>query len=45
MDNLVYILFICLVAPMLLMVMLLRKRSRALVGYMIIGVVASLFVS
>ncbi|MBR1530907.1 MAG: PrsW family intramembrane metalloprotease [Eubacterium sp.] len=45
MDNLVYILFICLVAPMLLMVILLRKRSRALVGYMIIGVVASLFVS
>jgi RsiW-degrading membrane proteinase PrsW (M82 family) len=45
MDNLVYILFICLVAPMMLMLLLLRKRSRLLVGYMIIGVCVSLFVS
>ena len=45
MDNLVYILFICLVAPMLLMLLLLRKRSRLLVGYMIIGIFVSLFVS
>ena len=45
MDNLVYILFICLVAPMLLMMLLLKKRSRLLVGYMIIGIFVSLFVS
>jgi len=45
MVNLVYILFICLVAPMLLMVLMLRKRSRLLVGYMVIGVCVSLFVS
>jgi len=45
MGNLVYILFICLVAPMLLMVLMLRKRSRLLVGYMVIGVCVSLFVS
>ena len=45
MDNLVYILFICLVAPMLLMVLMLRKRSRLLVGYMVIGICVSLFVS
>ncbi len=45
MDNLVYILFICLVAPMLLMVLMLRKRSRLLVGYMLVGIFVSLFVS
>jgi len=45
MGNLVYILFICLVAPMLLMILMLRKRSRLLVGYMVIGVCVSLFVS
>ncbi len=45
MDNLVYILFICLVAPLLLMLLLLRKRSRLLVGYMVIGICVSLFVS
>ena len=45
MDNLAYILFICHVAPMLLMVLILRGRSRLLVGYMLIGVCVSLFVS
>lgn len=45
MDNLIYILFICLVAPLLMMVILLRKRSRLLVGYMIIGICVSLFIS
>ena len=45
MDNLVYILFICLVAPLALMVLMLRKRSRLLVGYMLIGIFVSLFVS
>lgn len=45
MDNLVYILFICLVAPLVLMTLILRKRSRLLVGYMLIGIFVSLFVS
>ena len=45
MDNLVYILFICLVAPLALMALMLRKRSRLLVGYMLIGIFVSLFVS
>ena len=45
MDNLVYILFIALVAPLLLMMLMLRKRSRLLVGYMLIGISVSLFVS
>lgn len=45
MYNLVYILFIALVAPLLLMMFMLRKRSRLLVGYMLIGIFVSIFVS
>lgn len=45
MDNLIYILFICLVTPLILLLLLLRKRSRLLVGYMIIGICVSLFIS
>ena len=45
MDNLVYVLFICIVSPMILMLLLLRKRARLVVGYMIIGVFVSLFIS
>ena len=45
MDNLVYILFICLVAPLILMMLMLRRRSRLLVGFMLIGIFVSLFVS
>ena len=45
MDNLSYILFICLVAPLALMTLILRRRSRLLVGYMLIGIFVSLFVS
>ena len=45
MDNLVYIIFICHVTPLALMTLMLRKRSRLLVGYMLIGIFVSLFVS
>ena len=45
MDNIAYILFVCLVAPMFLMVLMLRGRSRLLVGYMLLGIFVSLFVS
>ena len=45
MDNLIYILFICIVAPLLLMMFMLRKRSRLIVGYMLVGIFVSLFVS
>lgn len=45
MDNLVYIIFICLVAPLVLMTLMLRKRSRLLISYMLIGIFVSLFVS
>ena len=45
MDNLIYTLFICTVAPLLLMLPLLQKRSKLIVGYMVIGIFISLFVS
>ena len=45
MDNLIYVLFICVVAPLLLMLPLLKKRSKLIMGYMIIGIVLSLFIS
>ena len=45
MDNLIYILFICIVAPLLLMMFMLRKRSRLIVSYMLVGIFVSLFVS
>ena len=45
MVNLIYVLFICVVAPLLLMLLMLKKRSRLIVGYMIIGIFVSLFVS
>lgn len=45
MDNIAYILFICLVAPLFMMVLILRGRSRLLVGYMLIGIFVSLFIS
>lgn len=45
MDSLIYILFVCLIAPLLLMLFMLRNRSRLLIGYMLIGIFVSLFVS
>ena len=45
MDNLIYTLFVCTVAPLILMLLLLQKRSKLIVSYMIIGIFFSLFVS
>ena len=45
MDNLIYTLFICIVAPLLLFLLLLKKRSRLIVGYLLIGICLSLCVS
>lgn len=45
MDNLIYILFICVVAPLFLILPLLKKKSKLVMEYMIIGIVLSLFVS
>ncbi|SDB07355.1 PrsW family glutamic-type intramembrane protease [Eubacterium oxidoreducens] len=43
MDNIIYILFICIIVPLVLMLPLLTGRSRLYVGYMIIGICACLF--
>lgn len=45
MDNLIYTLFVCTVAPLILMLLLLKKRSKLIVGYMLVGIFVSLFVS
>lgn len=45
MDNLAYILFICIVAPLLILLLMLRGRSRTLLGYLMIGIFVSLFAS
>ena len=45
MDNLIYTLFVCIVAPLILMLLLLKNRSKLIVGYMLIGIFVSLFVS
>ena len=45
MDNLIYILFICIVAPLILMLFLLPKKTRLIMCYMVIGVAVALFVS
>ena len=45
MDNLIYILFICTVAPLILLLFLIKKRSRLIVGYTLIGIFLSLVVS
>ena len=45
MDNLTYILFICIVAPLLILLLMLRGRSRTLLGYLMIGMFVSLFAS
>ena len=42
-NNMIYILFICIMVPMLLMFPLLTGRSRLLVGFMMIGIFACLF--
>ena len=43
MDNIIYILFICIVVPLLLMLGLLEKKSRLTIGFMIIGIFMCLF--
>ena len=44
-ENLIYILFICIIAPLLLFLLLLKRRTRLLVGYLLIGICLSLCVS
>ena len=45
MEGLIYNVFICIVVPMLMMLILLNKNARPLVGFMIIGMFISLFTS
>ena len=45
MDNLIYILLICVVAPMFLLLLMLKKRSKQIVIFMIVGIFTSLFAS
>lgn len=45
MDNMTYILFICIFSPMLLMLFILDKKSRVLIGYALIGITVALLVS
>ena len=45
MVNLIYILFICMVAPLLLSLPLMKSSSRRVMIYILIGVCVSLFVS
>ncbi|MCR4842543.1 MAG: PrsW family intramembrane metalloprotease [Eubacterium sp.] len=43
MDNMIYILFICIMVPLLMMLPLLKGQSRLLLGYMMVGIFACLF--
>ena len=45
MDNLIYILFICIVVPLCLMLPTLKDKSRLLIGFMIIGMIDCLLAS
>ena len=45
MVNLEYVLFICIAVPMLLMLILLKGRSKLLLGFMLIGITVCLFIS
>lgn len=45
MDNMSYILFICVVAPLLSLLLFMEKKGRAAVGFIIGGMVCCLFIS
>ena len=45
MVNLEYVLFICIAVPLLLMLILLKGRSKLLLGFMLIGITVCLFIS
>ena len=45
MVNLEYVLFICIAVPLLLMLLLLKGRSKLLLGFMLIGITVCLFIS
>ena len=45
MDNINYLLFICVAVPILLMLFVLEKKSKITAGYMLIGILVCLFIS
>ena len=45
MDNINYLLFICVAVPIFLMLFVLEKKSKITVGYMLIGIFVCLFIS
>ncbi len=45
MDNLIYILFICMFVPLLLSLPLIQKTSRRVMVFILIGICAALFIS
>lgn len=45
MENIIYILFICITIPLTLMLFLLDKKPRLTIGFMIIGIFICLFAS
>ncbi len=45
MENLIYILFICITIPIIMLIPLLGKRSRQIVSFMLIGCFVCLFAS
>lgn len=45
MENMIYILFICIFAPLLLSLPLIKKSSRGIMVFMIIGIGMALFIS
>ena len=45
MENINYLLFICVAAPIFLMLFVLEKKSKITVGYMLIGIFVCLFIS
>ena len=45
MDSLMYILFICIAVPIVMMLFLLEKKSRLIAGFMLIGMFICMFVS
>ena len=45
MDNLIYILLFCFVAPMFLLLLMLKKRAKLIVAFLLVGIFTSLFAS
>ena len=45
MDNLIYILFICMFVPLLLSIPLIQRKSRRVMVFILIGIGSALFVS